>query len=404
MKRGFRGRRLLFALLFLALAGILTWEVLTLLGMPDSPALGMDFIGKWSSSRLLMQGKNPWDLNDLFVLAKSQGWSAPKPVIPRSPPSLHVLLIPFALIPFNVSATLWFVVNVFSLVLSSKLLADLFIPQQEGKSLVWPFCLTFTFSRSLHALFTGQVNTLVLLGIVGSMWLLARNRTFEAGSMLVLTTLKPHLVYLALPLLLLHAVLRRSWSVIVGFLVASLGLTVIAIGLSPRWPLYYAALITKEATATSYPLQVATLRGVLNAYHGLDIGKYLWLAILTGFSLIYIRSVRRGERPSLAPWLGLACWIALPTVPFGWSTDQVLLLIPIFQIVGWTMRNHIVNKKVVALLLALTYSYAFFFWVRSYEEIAFLLLPFAIEALHLYLLRIANQTEISTHQEALTDL
>lgn len=372
--------------------------------MPNSPALGMDFIGKWSSTRLLMQGKNPWNLDDLFVLEASQGWPAPNAVIPRSPPSLHVLLIPFALLPFNVGSTVWFVVNVFSLLLSSKLLADLFIPQKGLKSLLWSFCLTFAFSRSLHAVFTGQVNTLVLLGIAGSMWLLARNRRFEAGLTLVLTTVKPHLVYLALPLFLFHSGLRRSRSVIAGFLVASLSVATIATSLSPKWPLYYWTLMAKEATVTSYPLQVATLRGVLNAYHGLDIGKYLWLAILACFPLVYVRCVHRGKRPSLAPWLGLACWISLPTAPFGWSTDQVLLLVPIFQIVGWTMRSQWVNKKVVALVLASTYGYTLFFWVRRYEEIAFLVLPFAIGALHLYVLQITRQGEISTRQEGSTDL
>jgi len=359
--------------------------------MPNSPALGRDFIGKWSSTRLLMQGKNPWNLDDLFVLEASQGWPDPEPVISRSPPFLHVLLIPFAVLPFYIGAAVWFLVNVFVLALSSKGLADLLIPGKGIKTLGLALLLTFTFSRPLQVVLIGQVNSLVLLGLVGFLWLLKKNQLWGAGGVLALTLVKPHLVYLALPLLLLEALLRRWWRILIAFAGVCLGLLGVATLLHPSWPSDYLTLLTHEATWATHTWQVAILRGVIYAHMGTDVGKYLWLVVLPLFLMIYLRY---RERLELTSWLSLAVFAALPTLPFGGSTDLVLLLLPIFQIVGWILSEPFIDRRVAIPSLLLIYGYAFWFWV-NFQELAFLPLPFMVGVLYCYALQRVRSTTLA---------
>jgi len=85
-------------------------------------------------------------------------------------------------------------------------------------SRVWiPLVTIFGFSMTLLSLIFGQVNTLVVLGLALFTYFSELRRDYAAGASLALTTIKPHLVLLTLPLLIIDIVRRRQWRVFIGF-------------------------------------------------------------------------------------------------------------------------------------------------------------------------------------------
>jgi len=169
-----------------------------------------------------------------------------------------------------------------------------------------------------------------------------------------------------------------------GFTAATIILLVVATVLYPGWIGEYLNLISVEAQQGSHPAQRATLAGTVAAYVDAPLARYLSALVLALFLFLYWRLRKRVD---LASWLSLALIVGLPTGPFGWSTDQVLLLLPVLQIVAWTLGLTPTEKGVVISSLILIYGYALWFWVVSYQEVAFLALPLAIGLLWGYAYR-----------------
>ena len=374
--------RIILVVAGFALVVVLAGEFLVLAQMPNSPGRNWDFIGKWASAKLLLQGRDPWDKEELLVVETEgglpRGW---EPATPRQPPTLQVLFIPLALLAFERAAAAWFVLNICILILSALGLADTLFPRGEFLGYGLALLAVLTFSKALHALLIGQVNTLVLAGLVGCLCFLKRDRGYSAGTILVLTTVKPHLVYIALPVLLMEAGWRKQWRVIVGFLAACLGLLAVATLLYPSWPISYLSLMFREATRAEFPQQLAILRGAITASLHIDLGKYLWIPTLAVFLVLYLRY---RERLSLTSWVSLALLAGLPTAPFGWSHDQVVFLVIIMQLVAWTVESNQIDKKVVIPSLLLIYGYSLWFWLGNYQELPFLALPLALGFLYWY--------------------
>ncbi|MFH1184923.1 MAG: glycosyltransferase 87 family protein, partial [Chloroflexota bacterium] len=113
------------------------------------------------------------------------------------------------------------------------------------KTRVWiPLVAAFGFSMTLLSFIAGQVNTLVVLGLALFLFLSASRRDFAAGASLALTTVKPHLVILTLPLLILDIMWRKQWRVLAGLVGALLGCALVLFVLYPGWPISFWHLVT----------------------------------------------------------------------------------------------------------------------------------------------------------------
>jgi len=361
---------------------LLVMVYLLLLRSPKGVYQGTDFLAYWGATNLLAHRENPYDQDALLALERNQGWSGPEPVSSWNPPWLHFLLLPLGALPFRQAAALWFLVNPLLTGLSA-LLIWLTVSKARGfPHTVLPLLTTFLFSRSLHAIVEGQISTLVLLGCAG--FLALQSRRLLAGALLVLVTVKPHLTYLLLPTILLDSLLRGRWRIITGFSASLMLLILLVSWLFPSWPRAYLSLFETPLSPQNYPRITPTFRGLLLAYANFDIG--VWpAAVCLGIFLIV--TLLRGNSLNLPTIASLSFLVGLPTAPFGWSTDQVLLLLPIFQIVAWTPRLTPREKRVVIFSLILIYVYALWFWVVNYQEVAFLALPLVVGSLWWYAYR-----------------
>lgn len=368
----------LIALLIILLAMVYA----LVLRSPTSLYQGTDFLGYWGAANLLAHRENPYDHDALLALEREQGWLGREPVFSWNPPWLHLLLLPLGALPFRQAAALWFLANPLLIGLSALLIWHTVSKRRGPPHTVLALLATFVFSRSLHAMVIGQTNSLVLLGCAG--FLALQSRDLLAGALFVLVTVKPHLAYLLLPTLLFNSLLRRRWRIIVGFSACLMLLVLLVSWLFPSWPGAYLSLLEISASPQNYPYITPTIRGLLLAYTNFDIG--IWPAVVCLAIFLIVTSLR-GYSLDLPTIASLSFLVGLPTAPFGWSTDQVLLLLPVLQIVAWTPRLTSAEKRVVMFSLILIYSYALWFWVVSYQEVAFLVLPLAIGLLWGYAYR-----------------
>jgi hypothetical protein len=81
----------------------------------------------------------------------------------------------------------------------------------------------------------GQFAIFGYLSLAGALYLLARGRDAAAGALLVLSTVKPTLVFLAIPFLLLWAVTRRRWRFVISFVAVVGCLTIGSLLALPTW-------------------------------------------------------------------------------------------------------------------------------------------------------------------------
>lgn len=205
-----------------------------LLRLPNNPARATDFLGYWSSARLMARGQNPYDERARLNLQISQGWTEPAPIIAWNPPWLNVLIAPLALLPFDLAASIWFVSSPLILGATAILLSNLYRCRNRASVFV-ALLGTFFFGPAIRSILLGQMILIVLVGIVGFLWFKRIRRPWLAGASLALTTIKPHLVYLLLPLVLLDALRSKEWRLIGGFVLAMIMLVCVTTILWSGW-------------------------------------------------------------------------------------------------------------------------------------------------------------------------
>ncbi len=367
-------------LLTLGLIAVLILTVATLylllLKSPTRVYEATDFLGYWAAASLLAHQENPYDQEALLALQREQGWQALEPMYSWNPPWLHLILLPLGALSFRQAAALWFVLNPLLIGLSALLMWNVVSPRRGLAQIGVALLAAFLFSRSLHALLEGQINTLVLLGCASFLALALARRDLLAGAALVLVTVKPHLAYLLLPAVLLIGLLQRRWQIVIGFSISLMVLLLLATWLAPDWGQTYITLLNVPASplrTTSYI--TPTIRGLVLALTGFDSGGWLAVVSLVIFVALITLRGRNLDVPTIA---SLSVIVGLPTAPFGWSTDQILLLLPILQIIASMRTMERAHKCVIASSLALVYAYALWVWVVCYRDVAFVILPPAI--------------------------
>ena len=115
------------------------------------------------------------------------------------------------------------------------------------------------FAPTVVALLTGQIGPLILLGVVGFLHFEMREQYGLAGASLVLVAIKPHLVYLLWPTLLLWAIERRRWDAILGLCLGLFSVSMVVLLLDPAVFSEYGLLNLTAPHPTPFDQETPTL-------------------------------------------------------------------------------------------------------------------------------------------------
>jgi hypothetical protein len=352
---------LLFLITFFILIIVIT-------SAPKSFNIGTgDFRPYWSATYLLAYGQ---DFSDLSLMDHTErtltGWDQSFTMMAWFAPTGIVILLPFTLFPFEQAAYFWLLTNI--LVLS----ASAFLLWKDVKRKIWiPLVAVFAFPMTLLSLYVGQINTLILFGLAVFISLKKPEHQYLRGIGLALTTIKPHLVILTLPLIILDCIYKKHWKILIGFFGSLLVCSIILFAFYPSWPISFWNLVSSGMSTIR---ETPTISGLIAYTTGQPWGKWIWMP---GLFVSIIFWWRRKNHLDINEMIIFSIILGLLISPIGWSYDQIVLLIPMLLLLG----NLIKNKTPITIRIITTFSFiiiygiSFFLRILNLNEVMFFWIP-----------------------------
>ena len=336
----------------------------------------LDFRPYWSSSFLLAHGQDFSDASKLYNIERAlTGWSETYPMHAWFAPIGNVILLPYTIFPFTRAAYYWLLTNIAVVFLGTLLIWF------KTKIRTWiPLLAAFGFSMTLLSLIAGQINTWVVLGLALFLFFGESRRNYVAGVGLALTTIKPHLVILTLPLLLLDIMRCKQWRIFAGFVLALLSCALILFAFYPPWPVSFWNLVTVGMSSTR---ETPTLTGLFVVAGENTWGKWIWVLALFFAIAAWWKRGKAWDRRTL---IDVSILVGMVVSPIGWSYDQVMLLFPILRVLEWASDGSLERKDAVSLSLVLIVANALTFYGRilSPSEVWFFWVPLVVAAVYMF--------------------
>ncbi len=325
----------------------------------------------WEASRVAMETRaaDPYSAEAVRLSAMLLGeGGTPRFVYPYY--SL-VLFGPFARIsPYSLSRAVWMTFNFFCAVG----LAFTAVQLTRWRPGVWGtlFFVLFAFGRVevIRALWLGNPALVISLIIAIAMLLVIRGRDVGAGILFGLTMIKPEMVALLLPFVLVWAVSKRRMSLVWSMLGVMVVLVAGSLVIAPQWLLNnYMALL--DFYQAGFPASPAAFVWVWTP----DAGPWamgLPAVLLAGVMLIsWWAALGRDERWFLwtaALTLVITQLIGLPTS----LSSQVVLVIPFVLVFSvwaqrWPRQGRQLSQVVMALILNAEWG---LFWLTMGGDLA----------------------------------
>ena len=309
------------------LAAAVAVAALGAIGWPARAYRNGDFTQYWLQPRALLDGGDPYD---------PRYWSAAHAAIgqlPESaqavyPPHDAIAFLPLALLPLPYAAAAWIVAQLLLVSAALAILAWRLVPPAR-RAVFLAIGVSF---QPVWLLAVGANVTGFLFAALAAAYLAARgHRLFRAGALLGLLVVKPHPFAIVAIALLIRCTWPERRRLALGALSTSGPLVAAALVLRPTW---YAEWLRSALTLGASSRSNATA-WTLGRVAGLPewSGPLVAAIAIGGFGLWLVRA-----RPSLARTMSGAIPISLAVAPYGWSYDQLQLLIPLAAIVAAAAR------------------------------------------------------------------
>jgi hypothetical protein len=334
----------------------------------DSGRIGLkvsgDFLLFWSTAKLIIQGHNPYDGELLLkMMSQTVGPMAYDMRVPTLP-ALAGLLIPFAILPFNIALLTWTILNV-ALALAGLHLVyrTIQIPDNRRK-LAIKFAFISTFYPLFLAIKLAQIIPLLFfctaLFCANQDKLNDRRKGFFSGLALAVCTIKPHLFLPFLIVVSLWTLRSRMWRVAIGFIVGVASLWLFPVCFNPR---VYSLFLNSDLSNSlnwrtpTIGFWLAELAG------GVAYLKFLPLLLACGYALSTGLTVSF-EEGALCRITRRMIPLSLACAPYLWVYDFVLLIpaiIPILHKGGNLTQMLIFGSNIGVWLAPREMEYSFWY-------------------------------------------
>ncbi len=333
---------------------------------------GNDFLPRWVGTRMfLMRGWSPYSEQTNEAIQEMIFGRAAELDEDQSlfvyPMYTILIMAPYGIIQdYELARALWMTTLEISLVL----LALSGISLSRWKPPVWLFIATILFSlfwyHSLRAVINGNASILIALFIAVSLLLLRQQQDALAGVLLALTTIKPQMVVLLIPLVFLWAISQRRWTII-GVFFGSLAIMA-AIGMlfHPSWPMQNLAQVL---TYPGYTLP-GTPGAILTEWLP-GVGKQLgWMitALMVGVLVVEWRATWKKE----FVWLLWTAYLTLTItnlIGIRTATANYVALLPGLLLVfaAWDERWPRMGRWLSVITMGILFFGLWFIFLRTIQ-------------------------------------
>jgi hypothetical protein len=228
----------------------------------------------------------------------------------------------------------------------------------------------------------GQFAIFGFFSLAGTLYLLRRRRDDVAGALLVLSTIKPTLVFLVIPFLFMWAITRRRWQFIMGF-VATLALVLLISWLMlPSWLNDWVYRMTRysDYTVGQSPVWLLTHQMLPTLSDtGEAIVDVVLISVMLGTWWLALRSTD-GDRFHWS--LGVTLVVSNLIVSRSATTNYVMLLLPILWLFAVFDRR---RWGRLAVVIGMLVSFIGLWWLHAAtvvgnqeQPIMFMPLPLAL--------------------------
>lgn len=317
----------LLVILFVVAAGIwLTYRVFT----TQYPG-GNDFYIRWEAGRaLLLEGMNPY-FNAVTerVQMGLHGHLAEQPQQDRGRfvYPLYILMFYWPLCyigDYALARAIWIWCLIGSVLAAGLISMRVVKWRPETGLFVGTVLWLILVYPDFRAVILGQFSILVWLTLAAALWAMQRGRDGWAGCFLALSTLKPPLVYLAIPWILLWAAGKRRWRLWRGFGGAMAALMLGSLALVPSWPLDFTRQVMGYSSYAVYgSLTWMIVQLCLGWGTGAEIAVAACLIILV---LVLGYRLWRGDWEQMLWMLGLLLLLTNFFTPRIATTNYVTLI------------------------------------------------------------------------------
>jgi MFS family permease len=292
-----------------------------------------DFVEYWAAARLFVSGGNPYAPAELLKTQQSIGWGEPAALLMWNPPWALSFIWPLGLLNYDIAQFIWFLTHALIIFIGAQILWRIYgAAASETRGAAFA---VLTFAPAYFVLLLGQIGPLIVLGLVGFLLALEKQRWSFVGVSLALVSLKPHLLYLFWLALLLWIIKQRRWRALIGMAVGVGAALVLPLVWNRE--IYFQYLQMYSAPGIVRPQDWATpsLGTALGALIG---AQSIWLRAIPGIAGFlwlcwYWRSHSDQWRwPDEMPLLLL---VSVTTASFVWTFDIVVLLPALIQSAVW---------------------------------------------------------------------
>jgi hypothetical protein len=332
-----------------------------IIGSSHFPIKLVDFSVYWSAGSLLLGGGNPYNPDQILIKQQANGPSdvnADMLLFWYPPWSLPLSIVVGAL-SYQTSQLLWYLLSIGAICYCATTLWQQYHGGEISRWFAWFLVLTFT--PAWFALFFGQVSPLILIGITGFLALIQRRSPkadLFSGLFLGLLAIKPTLLYLFWPALLLWIYTEHRYRVLAGLSLTIVGGTLVSMIFRPGILLDYMHFI-QEARVIDW--KVPTIGFWLRHFLAPNLVFVQFIPSAIGLIWLLFHWLRHRRQWD---WLQQISWISflsLITTAFAWSHDQVILIPALIEAaVLIRLRIKSFQVKIILLIVWLGFSITIF--------------------------------------------
>ncbi len=250
------------------------------------------------------------------------------------------MLLPLLRADYLWVQAIWLVLLQFALVGSVFLILQLL----EWKMPVWLTAVTFLwailFYNSTRTIILGQFAGLVLLWLISTFLALKYDMDILAGVLIALTTVKPQMVFLIIPALLIWAIGQKRWRFVASSALSMVVLMGASFLLLPTWLSSFVAQVIDYPNYTVTPSPVNALTDYFFPQLGKPVEMGIILLLMTYLLYEWRRLPKLNIRTTEFIWvMGLTLVISNMVVTRTATTNYIVMYLPLFLVLKYVAER-----------------------------------------------------------------